>query len=95
MPPRQARPARRRVAPSAPLPRPSTPEAPDAARAARETARPASPLPARGATAPRRPLGVRAHHVTEDYRYVRTDLLLVAAVSAVAMAFVVGMSFAF
>jgi hypothetical protein len=43
----------------------------------------------------RRPLGVRAHHVTEDYSYVRSDLLLVAAVSVVSLAFVVGMSFVF
>jgi hypothetical protein len=41
----------------------------------------------------RRPLGVRAHHVSADYRYVRTDLIAVTIVSLAAIAFVVGMSF--
>ena len=33
------------------------------------------------------------HHVSNSYGYVRTDLLTVAAVGAVVIAFIVGMSF--
>ncbi|MFN0148924.1 MAG: hypothetical protein ACKVT1_20665 [Dehalococcoidia bacterium] len=82
----QPRRTRRRSVPAASLPRPVAVEGVD-----RESGEPkaasASPRPVRrGPTA-------RPHHVTNDYRYVRTDLLLVAGVGAVAVAFVVGMSF--
>lgn len=35
----------------------------------------------------------RVHHVTEDYSYVRRDMMLVAAFSAVTLAFIVVMNF--
>jgi len=35
----------------------------------------------------------REHHVTKDYSYVHKDLIAVAVVSTVALAFIVGMSF--
>ena len=35
----------------------------------------------------------RVHHVTEDYSYVRKDMVLVAAFSAVTLAFIVAMNF--
>ena len=41
----------------------------------------------------RRSIGGRAHHVTTDYSYVHRDLLTVAAIGAVVVAFIVGMSF--
>lgn len=88
MPARQARRPRRVVAPSS-LPRPTANEDFDSGPVVHT---PAAAAPAQRA-APRRQLGVRAHHVTEDYGYVRKDLLLVAAVSAVSLGFVVGMSF--
>ncbi len=81
MPPMTARPPRRRRrtdAPAATLPRP--------------TASPAAagePLPARR-TIPGR---VREHHVAKDYGYVKRDLLGIAAVGAVTLAFIVAMSF--
>jgi hypothetical protein len=91
MPARQTRrsTSRRRVAPGPTLPRPAAAEVaksgPAAAAAIAEV-----PV-AKGRT--RRPLGVRAHHVSADYRYVRTDLIAVTVVSVAAIAFVVGMSF--
>jgi len=30
---------------------------------------------------------IRVHHVTADYRYVKTDLLAIAAVSAITLGF--------
>jgi hypothetical protein len=94
MPSRQARPSRRRAVAPSQLPRPAASTAPlpkdvSAPAPARQSAVPTSQRQAPA----RRPLGVRAHHVTEDYRYVRSDLVLVAAVSAVTLAFVIGMSF--
>lgn len=44
--------------------------------------------PAVSATRPQ-----RVHHVTEDYSYVRKDIALVAAFTAVTLAFIVAMSF--
>ena len=38
---------------------------------------------------------VQVHHVSTDYSYVRTDLITVMAVTAVTLAFIIGMSFAF
>ncbi len=38
-------------------------------------------------------VGVREHHVTTDYGYVKKDLLLVAFVTTIATGFIVGMSF--
>jgi hypothetical protein len=35
----------------------------------------------------------RVHHVTEDYSYVRKDMVLVAAFSVLTFAFIVAMSF--
>ncbi len=75
--PQQPRRTRRRAAPAASLPRPS---------ASQESLRATS-------TAARRTLGHREHHVTTDYRYVISDLATVAVVGAVAVAFIVGMSF--
>ena len=37
--------------------------------------------------------GHREHHVTVDYSYVQKDLITVAIVGAVAIAFIIGMSF--
>ncbi|MDZ7728539.1 MAG: hypothetical protein U5Q44_10315 [Dehalococcoidia bacterium] len=33
------------------------------------------------------------HHVTNDYRYVRKELAMIAGVTAVTVAFILGMSF--
>lgn len=38
-------------------------------------------------------VGVREHHVTTDYSYVKKDLALVVVVTTIATAFIVGMSF--
>jgi hypothetical protein len=81
----QPRRTRRRSVPAASLPRPA---AMDGVTREPETA--AAGVATR---APRRGPVVRPHHVTNDYRYVRTDLALVAAVGVVVVAFVVGMSF--
>jgi hypothetical protein len=88
MPARQARRPRRVVAPSS-LPRPTAAES-FADDPVVHTPAAATPAPR---SAPRRQLGVRAHHVTEDYGYVRKDLVLVAAISAISLGFVVAMSF--
>lgn len=68
-------------------------------RERRRTA-PAPTLPRPGATPARRgalssaPVaGVREHHVTADYSYVRGDLLIVSGVTLVTLGFVVAMSF--
>lgn len=99
MPPRQTRrAARRRVAPApAPLPRPAAAQSPAEAQPTEPEAEHSTPLStvlARG-PATRRQLGVRAHHVQEDLSHVRTDLIAIAIVSAITLAFVVGMSFLF
>jgi hypothetical protein len=39
------------------------------------------------------PAAPREHHVANEYGYVRTDLLTVAAVGAVAIGFVIALSF--
>jgi hypothetical protein len=36
---------------------------------------------------------VRAHHVSEDLSYVRTDLITIAIMSTISVAFVVAMAF--
>ncbi len=77
---RQPRRTRRRTLPPSALPRPS---APLAATAAGESAHGQRRTPARH----------REHHVTRDYRYVHTDLLTIAAVGVVVIAFIVAMSF--
>ncbi len=83
---RQPRRTRRRVATSS-LPRPvAVSDAP-----ATETLKAAPAAP----TAPRRPTTPREHHVSRDYRYVHRDLILVAVVGAVVVAFIVGVSFLF
>jgi len=38
-------------------------------------------------------VGHRQHHVTTDYGYIRRDLITVAVVGVVVIAFIVGMSF--
>jgi hypothetical protein len=71
-------------------------------RARRRAAAPATGLPrpvatASGRTAPAErsaaTLRHREHHVTTDYSYVHKDLILVASVGSVVLAFIVGMSF--
>jgi hypothetical protein len=84
---RQPRRTRRRTTPASTLPRPLP------VSGSTDTAETAT-APATRPTARRGPAQPRAHHVENDYRYVRTDLLTVAAVGAVVIAFVVGMSFA-
>ena len=55
----------------------------------------ATPTPqTAGAASPRIPDQARPeHHVAADYRYVRRDLVAVAAVSVVTLAFVLVMAF--
>ncbi|MBI5947582.1 MAG: hypothetical protein HY875_05560 [Chloroflexi bacterium] len=74
---RQPRRTRRRAAPPTALPRPSA----------------SLDSPAAASRVSRRSLGHREHHVTTDYRYVINDLMTVAVVGGVAVAFIVGMSF--
>jgi len=77
---RQPRRTRRRNAPPAALPRPSAaPETGVDSQVASRTARRAS--------------GHREHHVTQDYSYVHKDLVTVAFVGAVVIAFIIAMSF--
>jgi hypothetical protein len=71
---------RRRNAPAATLPRPGT--APEASGAAAPPSQSA-----------RRATGHREHHVTQDYSYVHKDLITVAFVGAVVIAFIIAMSF--
>lgn len=80
-PPRRTR---RRVAPAASLPRPTGGETGTSGAKARESDTRATP----GSR-------IQVHHVTTDYSYVRTDLLTVAGVTAVTLAFIIGMSLAF
>lgn len=69
---------RRRTAPAAGLPRP-------VAGGVEETS---------GVRGPgRTQIGHRQHHVLTDYGYVHRDLLTVAGVGVVVIAFIVGMSF--
>lgn len=51
-----------------------------------------TPAAARAARAPV-PRHHREHHVTNDYSYVRKDLVLVGVVGVVVLAFIVAMSF--
>jgi hypothetical protein len=86
---RSPRRSRRQAIPAASLPRPvSGPEPAPASEAAG-----LSPAEARRSAPVRRALGNRAHHVTEDYSYVRHDLLFVGVIGVVVMAFIVAMSF--
>lgn len=78
---------RRRVVQSSPLPRPA------AGEPLAEAVPASSPEPDRVAPASRRSLGVRAHHVSEDLSYVRTDLITIAIMSTISVAFVVAMAF--
>ncbi|HJP41221.1 MAG TPA: hypothetical protein QGF35_05895 [Dehalococcoidia bacterium] len=77
---RQPRRSRRRVAPAPSLPRPTGSETGVSSAPERNTE---TETEARG----------RAHHVTTDYRYVRTDLIGIVAVGAVAFGFVIAMAF--
>ena len=98
---RSPRRTRRQAVPAAALPRPlAGSEPPDLiVRTADATPRPEGApridagLQAVAGHASRRSLGGRAHHVTADYSYVHRDLLTVAAIGAVVLAFIVGMSF--
>ncbi|MEX2080839.1 MAG: hypothetical protein WEC33_04420 [Dehalococcoidia bacterium] len=62
---------------------------------------PAASLPRPGQAASMRPTAAapqgsatrREHHIEQDYGYVFRDLILVAAVSAVALAFILVMAF--
>jgi hypothetical protein len=89
---RQPRRSRRRLAPAAALPRPAnnvTAELEGVVNAP-TTAAPTTAA-SRGSTARRgQP---RDHHVTNDYSYVRKDLVTVAAVGVVVVGFIVGMSY--
>jgi hypothetical protein len=75
---RQPRRARRRSANVTTLPRPES----------SESESPGVRSPARRVTA-----RARQHHVTNDYSYVHRDLITVAGVGVVVVAFIVGMSF--
>ncbi len=74
---RQPRRTRRRNVPSESLPRLRPGEG------TRETAAPSSTTRA----------NQRVHHVTEDYSYVRSDMVLVGIFSAVTLGFIIAMSF--
>ncbi len=75
----QPRRTRRRATPGPSLPRPGSVSAVEA-----------------GSGGQRRSISHhREHHVTTDYGYVRRDLIAVSVTSAIAVAFVVGMSFLF
>jgi hypothetical protein len=74
------RPRRRSAAPAATLPRPASGGA----------APTGSTSPARIPASARHH---REHHVTTDYSYVRKDLVVIGAVGAVVLAFIVAMSF--
>ena len=80
----------RRVAPSS-LPRPTAGDG-AARRDATVAAPAATPQAALSQSAQRRSAAPRQHHVTTDYSYVKRDLLLVAAVGAVVLGFIVAMS---
>ena len=69
---------RRRNVPAASLPRPAVAGLEDTPEAR---------------SAARVQLGHRQHHVLTDYSYVHKDLLTVAVVGIVVIAFIVGMSF--
>ena len=90
MPTRQSRRTRRRVVAPSTLPRPVSEGAPVESVVVDE---PEAVVHASPRTASRRLPVMRAHHVVTDYSYIRPDLLLTAAVSAVCVAFVVGMAF--
>jgi hypothetical protein len=77
---RQPRRTRRRTPPAQSLPRP----------VGGGDLNGASPDSARTA---RRATGHREHHVTQDYSYIHKDLITVAAVGAIVLAFVVALSF--
>lgn len=69
---------RRRNVPAASLPRPST-------EGTEETAGTGSAGSVQ--------TGHRQHHVTTDYSYIHRDLITVAVVGLVVVAFIIGMSF--
>ncbi len=75
----QPRRTRRRAVPGPTLPRPGSVAAVAGA--------------GQGRSAQRSISSHRSHHVTTDYGYIRKDLLSAAAVGAVVIAFIVGMSF--
>lgn len=74
---RQPRRTRRRNAPAAALPRLNPQESGDREHALHRPIRTSIP----------------EHHVSQDYGYVRRDLLLIAGVTTITFAFVVLMSF--
>jgi len=84
----QPRRTRRRSTPAAALPRPVAGDV--------ITGDPAEPEPVHGDTqrATRRtPPRAREHHVTNTYAYVKRDLLTVAGVGVIVIAFIVAMSY--
>jgi len=89
MPARQTRRPRRRTIPASSLPRP---DAETGAAVAAED--PAETIPANEPRA-RRHHASPTHHVAQDYAYVHTDLIGVAVVGGIAVAFVVAASFLF
>lgn len=90
MPARQTRrPRRRTTVPASSLPRPGVEDVMEGESGATE-----QPEVVHEARARRHHAAPR-HHVREDYSYVRTDLIGVAVVGAVTLAFVVGASFLF
>ncbi len=77
---RQPRRTRRRTIPAASLPRPT---------AAGAEAHGTESAAVRAAATRRH----REHHVTKDYRYIHRDLLAVAGIGVIVIAFIIGMSF--
>lgn len=77
---RQPRRARRRTTPAASLPRPT---------AVGGEANVTESAAARAAATRHH----REHHVTKDYGYIHRDLLTVAGIGVVVIAFIIGMSF--
>jgi len=73
---------RRRAVPAASLPRPVSGSA-DGAQAQRASSA------TRGAAT----LHHREHHITKDYSYVKRDLITIAVVGTVVMAFMVALAF--
>ncbi|MGD9935035.1 MAG: hypothetical protein AB7T37_15170 [Dehalococcoidia bacterium] len=89
MPARQTRRPRRRTVPASSLPRPDAEAgAPGASEEHIEAVSVVEPRARRRHAGP-------THHVAQDYRYVRTDLIAVAIVGAISLAFVFGASFLF
>ena len=89
MPARQTRRPRRRTVPASSLPRP------DAEASATDASEESVAAVSAGEPRARRRHAGPTHHVAQDYSYVRTDLIAVAIVGAISLAFVFGASFLF